>query len=568
MRRISIQDISDWTLGTAKEDVRRSIEADLLQPDSLVREYLEWLGGASVRVSPRLVQQDFSDLSPAIRASLENFSFDYEANAVESTPDYAAFPQVEAECAPRAHAPSPLSTNGDSDVVDPSIFATFGQVGTAGAQPAKPLGFAGTKRPQLRTDGRRVLVNALELAAVPGRIAIKFARVIAQRLPRFIDSGTVDSPSSSAAPAKPMRQPSSWEWPLDPPGWRPEKGRFTLVELLITIGIIGTLMAVVLPAVLTAREAARRAQCVNNLKQIVLAAHNYESANGSFPMGNRGYTFSSAGTFPPCSKYLGHSAFAFMLPYIENGAHYDGYNFVLPGFSAFNATAVSCPIAAFICPSDTAAVPSWPGYITPAQASYGTSRGLSETIILNWATPGKSPPDPAGDYYERCNQGLGDGLFGTEGSVRISDVTDGTSNTFAFGEMSRFTNEPSGSSFYFSVITGFWRGPPWNSKTPHWRNDQRITGGAYQVPRPNSPPDTEGSVYSRCFARAVGPRDWIDNPQCWNLGQFGFRSQHPGGTNFAFADGSVKFIKSSINSQTYRALGTRAGREVVASDQY
>ena len=191
---------------------------------------------------------------------------------------------------------------------------------------------------------------------------------------------------------------------------------------------------------------------------------------------------------------------------------------------------------------------------------------MQETIAVNWANT--VAPDPTGQYFSTCNQGPGDGMFGTEATIKIQAVTDGLSTTFFFGEMSRFRNEPPGSNFYFSNITALWQGPPWASSTPFWPGDNRITGGAYQVPRLNAPPDETGDVRAKCFAAVLYPPDWIPVPACQNLGQFGFRSLHPGGGNFAMADGSVKFVRDGINLSTYRALGTRAASEVISDEQY
>ena len=141
------------------------------------------------------------------------------------------------------------------------------------------------------------------------------------------------------------------------------------------------------------------------------------------------------------------------------------------------------------------------------------------------------------------------------------------SNTFLFGEMSRFKDEPGGSQFNFGNTTGAFVGPPWGG-TPAWPGDIRVTSGAFVIPRLNAPPDKTGNVIDQCFANAIVPPDWIDVPACLNLGQWAFRSLHPGGANFAFADGSVKFIKETLNRNIYRALGTRAGGEVIGADQY
>jgi prepilin-type N-terminal cleavage/methylation domain-containing protein/prepilin-type processing-associated H-X9-DG protein len=314
------------------------------------------------------------------------------------------------------------------------------------------------------------------------------------------------------------------------PGERPRAG-FTLIELLVVIALIAVLIALCLPAIQSAREAARRARCVNNLKQIALAAHNYESANGSFPFGHRGVQMNMAPGVAACSvgSLIGHNAFVFLLPYADGGNSYNSYNITLPYYLYANVTAVSIRVSMFVCPSDTdASAASW-DEITPAQGSYGASRGLQETIAVNWANT--APPDPF------------------------------------FGEMSRFPNEPVGSNFYFNGITAIWQGPPWASSTPFWPGDQRITGGAYQVPKLNAPPDMTGRVMGSCFATVYYPPDWIPVPACRDLGQFGFRSLHPGGGNFSMADGSVKFVKDGIDPKTYRALGTRAGGEIVNDDQ-
>jgi prepilin-type N-terminal cleavage/methylation domain-containing protein/prepilin-type processing-associated H-X9-DG protein len=350
-----------------------------------------------------------------------------------------------------------------------------------------------------------------------------------------------------------------------------QKAGFTLIELLVVIAIIAVLIALLLPAVQAAREAARRAQCINNLKQIALAAHNYESANGTFPIGNRGLQLVYPG-LPPCglsstsTDPIGHSAFVFILPYLEDSTVYNAFNIVRTYNSVSNGTGISTKVPTYICPSDSQAAPDPTGKIDVCQGSYGAARGLYETIAFNWATTA-TLPDPKGLYPGTCNEGPGDGMFSPEWAHSISQVTDGLSNTFLFGEMSRFRNEPPGSNFMFNLIGWFWAGPPWTG-APYWTNDIRPTGGATCVPKLNAPPDTTGDVQAACFATAVFPPDWITVPACQQLGQWGFRSLHPGGGNFAMADGSVKFVKDGINIAAYRALGTRAGGEVLSADQY
>jgi prepilin-type N-terminal cleavage/methylation domain-containing protein/prepilin-type processing-associated H-X9-DG protein len=359
---------------------------------------------------------------------------------------------------------------------------------------------------------------------------------------------------------------------------------FTLIELLVVIAIIAVLIALLLPAVQSAREAARRAQCTNNLKQIGLAAHNYESANGSFPQGWSGFVLPNTYPgIPSCltSNPIGHTSFVYILPYIEGGSAYNSWNIIRVYNSVSNNTGSSAKLASYVCPSDTPSAPDPTGDFPAAQASYVASEGLQEQLVWNWATPGKTPPDPNGQFVATCNQGPGDGMFAPWWTVKISMVTDGLSNTFFFGEQTRFINENGGSNFYFNYAAGWWQGPPWTAKFgtgTYWINDVRFTGILPAIVRPNAPPDTVGTLLSTCIqaSGAIYPPDLANlsansaNAQyaCQNWGQLGFRSLHPGGLNMGMADGSVKFIKSSINPQTWRGLATRAGGEVISADQY
>ena len=360
---------------------------------------------------------------------------------------------------------------------------------------------------------------------------------------------------------------------------RPAGRGFTLIELLVVIAIIAVLIALLLPAVQSAREAARRIQCTNNLKQIGLALHNYHQANGSFPIG--GTTAIAGGTYGLKEWTWGSwSVHAMMLPYLEQSPLANAANFSLTtqlGAGTYiNATVFNANIAAFLCPSDGLGGTSASSLSNNNNyfGSIGTTTYPSAQTATGIFAPGTSNQSTGGS--------LNHIVYG------IQAVTDGTSNTVAFaegavGDLSHFTNFRDGISWtnsgaYYQafdawakqsyILAGIQKcSLMWTTKqdqsTPEdkgWRWASPATG--HSLFNTIVPPNSPTAPWSGCRPDC-GPGCQVSNGQYENSTSF-----HPGGCNVGFADGSVKFIKSSIAMKTWWSLGTKAGGEVISSDAY
>jgi prepilin-type N-terminal cleavage/methylation domain-containing protein/prepilin-type processing-associated H-X9-DG protein len=269
------------------------------------------------------------------------------------------------------------------------------------------------------------------------------------------------------------------------------KGAFTLVELLVVIAIIGVLVALLLPAVQAAREACRKSSCKNNLKQIGIATQMYHDANGSLPPA-RIHNFVDDNH---------ESALLYILPYLEEANRFVRYDPKVGTLDPKNAGVVEATIPVFMCPSMIIDVKSHPA----GPSSYGSSTGSH------------SP------WQSALHNGA---IVARPTVVKVKDVTDGLSHTFAFGE----------TDFYGGLSTD---GPKWAGG---YIFDSFLAGwGPFN---PELPPDP------------------VKSPDLVGRYQTAFRSDHTGGAQFVMVDGSVHFLHDSVEETVLDALCTRAGDEI------
>jgi prepilin-type N-terminal cleavage/methylation domain-containing protein/prepilin-type processing-associated H-X9-DG protein len=331
---------------------------------------------------------------------------------------------------------------------------------------------------------------------------------------------------------------------------------FTLIELLVVIAIIAVLIALLLPAVQAAREAARRSQCINNLKQIGLAVMNYESAQGCFPPGEKGCCWGTWGIY--------------ILPYMEQSNLFNAWNSGgnnSPGnpfdgdwrySGATNSTVTNSQVNSYMCPSDPNAGVSR-GSPGPRYHNYAVNYGNGDqaqnpaewfgaqsntNIIVKFnGAPFTDMGSPTTDIV-----GYAAGFIDTA-PAKIASITDGLSNTLMASEL-RIAAPP-------NDLRGFsWWGPSASFNTSITPNstyaDVMGNGGCGSMLPPMNPPCNNGLLNS-----------------AGNLEVYlGARSFHAGGVNASMCDGSVKFFKNTVSLTTWMAVGSSQGAEVISSDSY
>jgi prepilin-type N-terminal cleavage/methylation domain-containing protein len=329
---------------------------------------------------------------------------------------------------------------------------------------------------------------------------------------------------------------------------------FTLVELLVVIAIIGILVGLLLPAVQAAREAARRMQCQNNLKQMGLALHNYESTYGRFPAGGYG-THLNLDT--------GFSWMISILPYCEQANIYNQLTFSGPGVGWVgprnsvgwqNGMVINnVKVPFLLCPSGT--VPEFNTFGGP-----GITVMRPQYVGISGAADGNGFVNSPGRVKGCCTQsGTATGVISSGGILtpvrnrKLGDITDGTSNTIAIGEISAYGRDLVGTPLALNGFLGLQAGSLSNVAVEDWPVASGLLHRVLNITTVQYPPNSNRSIANP----GVNPNMGSNNP---------LLSEHTGGTQAARADGSVHFMSQNMDLRLLRLVATRDDGQVVGDE--